>query len=102
MRVPTVEVAVVLKAYATTSREAPKDYEDLFNLLSIAYAHREDVEAIGGWRLNQESRGSRGDAAGILRSIASRPRLSPALARPGVRPDLFAALVLQMVGTPSR
>ena len=38
VRVPSVEIAVTLKAYATTSRAAPKDLTDLYNLLSVANA----------------------------------------------------------------
>ncbi len=51
LRVPKVEAAVILKAFATTSRNVPKDYTDLYNLLSIAYRYGE--EAIGGWRLRE-------------------------------------------------
>ncbi len=48
--VPSVEGAVILKAYAWAGRHAPKDAVDLHNLFRIVESH--DAAAIGGWRLD--------------------------------------------------
>lgn len=70
-QVPTVESAVVLKAYAYTNRLAVKDLVDLSNLLHILDEHGADK--LGGWRLNEpDLRGARSDAAKNLHLLAAR------------------------------
>ncbi|MFB2554598.1 hypothetical protein [Herbiconiux liangxiaofengii] len=72
---PTVEAAVVLKAYAWRGRgmQTPKDIIDLSNLLQIIDAH--GAETVGGWRLNESGiTGSRGDASVILADLALKVR----------------------------
>lgn len=73
--VPTVEAAVVLKAYAWRDRwaQTSKDTIDLSNLLHVIEAH--GAEAVGGWRLNEDGvAGTRGDAAAILADLATKVR----------------------------
>jgi hypothetical protein len=73
--VPTVEAAVILKAYAWRDRwsQTPKDTIDLSNLLHIVETH--GSEAVGGWRLNEDGiTGARGDAVAILSDLATRVR----------------------------
>ena len=73
--VPTVEAAVILKAYAWRGRwvQTSKDTIDLSNLLHVVEAH--GTEAVGGWRLNEEGvTGARGDAVVILTDLASKVR----------------------------
>ncbi|RKR75672.1 hypothetical protein [Frondihabitans australicus] len=68
--VPTVENAVVLKAYAWRDRwvRTVKDTVDLSNLLHIVDAHGRDE--IGGWRLDEGGlQGARGDAVRILHQM---------------------------------
>lgn len=91
--VPTVERAVILKAYALAFRNEAKDLVDLYNLFSIARAHSHTPEEIGGWKLDQETlTGSRKDAARILartlRVVATRTRLRGT----GVSPARLQAL----------
>ena len=52
--VPTVEAAVILKAYAWSNRgsQTPKDVIDLSNLLHVLDEH--GPELLGGWRLGEE------------------------------------------------
>lgn len=96
VRVPTVEIAVILKAYAITSRNAPKDYSDLFNLLTVARHHHS--AAIGGWRLSESPlRGARADTVRILNGIASGARRNPILRDTGVPADELAALILSLL-----
>lgn len=73
--VPTVEAAIVLKAYAWSDRQAqtPKDTIDLSNLFHILDAH--GAEAVGGWGLRtSEVRGARRDASRILLALAMKLR----------------------------
>ena len=73
--VPTIEAAVILKAYAWRGRwvQTSKDTIDLSNLLHVVEAH--GTEAVGGWRLNEEGvTGARGDAVVILTDLASKVR----------------------------
>lgn len=68
VRVPGVELATIVKAYAAGSRRAAKDVADLHHLLEIRQEHGAD--AIGGWALDREPpRGRRLDAARVLRGI---------------------------------
>lgn len=95
-RVPSVEVAVVLKSYATVSRSLPKDYTDLYNLLCIAYAY--EATETGGWKLDRAPlSGARADASRILHPIADRARSSRLLSEAGVPAPRFAALVRELV-----
>jgi hypothetical protein len=98
VRVPSIEVAVTLKAYATTSRVAPKDLTDLYNLLSIVNAHDEDE--IGPWTLDEELNGTRLDAGRILHGIADGATTSLVLREADVPQDRFAALIRRHVTDP--
>ncbi|GAA4667609.1 hypothetical protein [Frondihabitans cladoniiphilus] len=93
VRVPTVEWATVIKAYAAESRLAAKDIADLHHLLEIRHLHGRD--SIGGWRLDDEpAMGRRLDAARVLRLVkAGDSRLHAA----GVRPARFIELVREHV-----
>jgi hypothetical protein len=100
IRVPTVEVAIILKAYAFQSRRSVKDVVDLFSLLEIAHTH--ELGDPTNWKLlDTPISGGRLDASRILHRLAdnaSRPG-SDVLAS-GVKPEVFAALVRTLV-TPS-
>jgi hypothetical protein len=93
VRVPTVEIATVLKSYALRQQMAAKDLADLHHLLEIRDRH--GAEAIGGWKLDREPpSGRRLDAARALRAITRRdPRFTTA----GVSPERFIALVREHV-----
>lgn len=93
VRVPTVEMATIVKAYAAGSRRAAKDLVDLWHLLEIR--HRHPAERIGGWSLDaSEPTGRRLDAARVLRSI----RLDDPRFRDGdVDPARFTALVREYI-----
>jgi hypothetical protein len=72
-RVPTVEMAVVIKAYAYASRRLDRDVEDIHRLFEIVNTHRADT--IGGWRLGEpDLRGSRRDAAVRLHELGHHTR----------------------------
>jgi hypothetical protein len=93
VRVPTVEWATIIKAYAAGSRHAAKDVADLHHLLEIRQHY--DRAAIGGWRLDSEPAiGRRLDAARVLRSITAR---DPRLVESGIRPERFVGLVREHV-----
>ncbi len=95
-RLPTPEIATVLKAYASRSRAAVKDAVDLHNLLSIADAH--PPTEIGGWSLTEPAlSGSRRDAARILNALATRARRDPTLRASGVNPARLSALIQRHV-----
>lgn len=98
IRVPTVEFAVTLKAYATTSRSAPKDLADLYNLLSIASAYNEDE--IGSWKLGDVLRGSRLDTGRILHHIADRAQSSALIREAGIPQERLVALIRNLVTDP--
>ncbi len=99
VRLPTVELAIVLKAGAYGSRGAAKDLTDLHNLLQIAHAH--DPETHGGWRLHEPGlSGARGDAQRTLHHVASTARRNPAMGAAGVRPEVLAALIRSQIGRP--
>lgn len=97
VRVPTVECAVIIKALATRTRTAAKDYADLDTLLRIADAH--DVDDIGGWKLDGEAArtGARGDAARQLTELARGARRTPGFVQAGVQIPRFQALVRRHV-----
>lgn len=72
-RVPTVEMAVVIKAFAYASRRVDRDIEDIYRLFEVVDAY--PAEVIGGWRLDEpDLRGSRRDASVHLRELGRRPR----------------------------
>lgn len=68
-RVPSVEIAVVLKALSYRSRLAQRDLVDLHNLLWVVEQH--DADAIGGWSLSSAQDGARGDAQRSLGMITT-------------------------------
>jgi hypothetical protein len=97
-RVPTVELAVVMKAYAYASRHMDRDAEDIYRLLEIVDAH--PSEAMGGWRLNEPGlRGSRRDAAARLQELARHTRRLKNADIPTAR---LAVLIAAHVGSPDR
>jgi hypothetical protein len=97
VRVPTVELALVVKALSYGSRLQARDVEDIYRLLEIADAHAADE--IGGWQLPAASlRGSRRDAAVQLHELARRTRRMSGPAVPAAR---LAALIVSLVGRPA-
>ncbi|MCC6270444.1 MAG: hypothetical protein IT190_04135 [Microbacteriaceae bacterium] len=98
VRVPPVELAVTLKAYATTSRSAPKDFADLYNLLSIANAYGE--HEIGGWKLNGHLRGTQLDTGRILHNLADRSRTSVLVRDAEVPQDRLVAVIRTLISDP--
>jgi hypothetical protein len=99
VRLPSVELAIVLKAGAYASRKSAKDITDLHNLLQVAQAY--DPETYGGWRLDVRGlTGARGDAQRILNHIADIARRTPAIRDAGVRPEVLSALIRSRVGAP--
>lgn len=92
-RVPTVEMALVIKAHAYASRREDRDVEDIYRLLEIADTYTYDE--IGGWRLNEnELTGSRRDAAAYLHDVA---RGSRRLVGVDVPTSRLAALIAELV-----
>ena len=88
-RVPTVEMALVIKAHAYASRREDRDVEDIYRLLEITDTYPSDE--IGGWRLNEQGLGgSRRDVAGHLHDLA---RGSRRLDIAGLPPSRLAALI---------
>ncbi|SEN81629.1 hypothetical protein [Cryobacterium luteum] len=98
VRVPSVEIAVTLKAYATTSRAAPKDLTDLYNLLSVANSYDED--RIGAWTLNGHLQGTRLDSGRILHNIADSAQTSALIREAGIPQERLAALIRKLVTDP--
>ncbi|SDQ33273.1 hypothetical protein SAMN04488565_2237 [Leucobacter chromiiresistens] len=97
VRTPSVEHAVILKAYATKSRTAGKDYVDLYNLLLIAHAY--EAHEIGGWRLDEaEAKGARKDARRNLLQLADSHTLRTVLNGTGVPVPQFTQLIRRYVG----
>lgn len=92
-RVPTVEMALVLKAHAYASRREDRDVEDVYRLLEIADTYPSD--AIGGWRLKEDGlNGSRRDAAVQLHDLA---RGSRRLDIADIPPSRLAALIAEHI-----
>jgi hypothetical protein len=98
VRVPTVELALVIKALSYGSRLQDRDVEDIYRLLEIANAYPPDE--IGGWRLNESPlQASRRDAAVHLHELARRSRRLS-----GIDADVptarLATLIASHVGRP--
>lgn len=100
VRVPPVEIAVVLKAYATETRQEEKDYLDLFNLLSIRHAHRDDTGRIGDWKMAGPTIGARKDAARILHGIADRADNIGVLDNADIPREHLVALIRDQIWDP--
>lgn len=96
VRVPTVELALVIKALAYGSRLQPRDVEDIYRLLEIVDHYPTDE--IGGWRLNETpTRGSRRDAAVHLHDLAKHSRRRSNIEVPAAR---LATLIASQVTRP--
>lgn len=96
VHVPTVEVAVIVKAHAWASRLQPRDIEDIYRLMEIIDAY--PASDIGGWQLDQEGlRASRRDAATHLHGLGRRPRRPDEADVPAAR---LAALIAAHVARP--
>jgi hypothetical protein len=99
VRLPCVETAVILKAYAARSRLEAKDIADLYNLFLIVNQH--DPDAIGGWKLSETSlSGSRSDAAGILHRLTEAIKRSDEIRGAGVPVTTFVALIRRHITDP--
>jgi hypothetical protein len=96
VRVPTVELALVIKALSYGSRLQVRDVEDIYRLLEIANAYPPDE--IGGWRLRETPLlATRRDAAIHLHELARRSRRLSDLNAPAAR---LATLIASQVGRP--
>ncbi|MFB9182670.1 hypothetical protein ACFFX1_31410 [Dactylosporangium sucinum] len=96
VRVPTVELALVIKALAYGSRLQARDVKDVYRLLEIIDAYPPDE--IGGWRLSEPLlRASRRDAAVHLHELARRSRRLSDLDVPAAR---LATLIASLVTRP--
>jgi hypothetical protein len=68
--VPSVELAVVLKALSFAQRREPRDREDLWALLEVRNAYAETE--VGGWQLIRDGiAGARGDAILALNVLSA-------------------------------
>lgn len=97
-RVPSVEVAAILKAHSWSSRHSTKDLADLNTLLEIREEHPEL-----SWRLDSRSLiGRRLDTARILRPLGKQitRRRSPIELPNNVSRVRFAALIQEHIGAP--
>lgn len=92
-RVPTVEIAIVVKALTYGSRQQDRDIEDIYRLLEIAHSYSD--EEIGEWRLGDaELVGARRDSASALHALARDRRRLGRVDVPAARlATLTAALV---------
>jgi hypothetical protein len=94
--VPTVELALVIKALSYGSRLQARDVEDIYRLLEIINAYPPDE--IGGWQLHETPlRASRRDAAVHLHELARRSRRLSDFDAPPAR---LATLIASLVGRP--
>jgi hypothetical protein len=93
VRVPTIELAVVIKALSYGSRLQARDIEDIYRLLEIADAYPPDE--IGGWQLHDRTlQATRRDAAIQLHQLARRSRRLKDVDVPSARlATLIAALI---------
>ncbi|MER3389709.1 MAG: hypothetical protein RJQ01_06710 [Microcella sp.] len=89
-RVPTVEIATVIKASSFRSRRADRDLVDLHNLLWIV--ENLEPDSIGGWTLNKPQRAARRDAQRALTDIATS--LSARSTRPQLEINTEALVAL--------
>ena len=97
VRVPTVELAMVIKAHAYASQKEDRDVEDIYRLLEIANTY--PAEEIGGWQLDQDSlRASRRDAAAHLHELARRSRR---LTKADIPQARLAALIAARIARPA-
>ncbi len=97
--VPSVETAIILKAYATRSRLEAKDITDLYNLFLIVNQH--DANTIAGWKLSEATMSdSRSDAARILHELTETIKRSALIRDAGVPGTLFVALIRRHVTDP--
>jgi hypothetical protein len=95
--VPTVELALVIKALAYGSRLQDRDVQDIYRLLEISDAY--PPEEIGGWALHEMSlRASRRDAAVHLHELARRSRRLAGLDLPPARLATLIASLVTRVG----
>lgn len=95
LSVPSVEIAVILKAYGWSDRLAQKDVVDLSNLLHILDRHGAD--AVGGWRLNRPAlTGARLDAARRLHRLAGMAEIGR-LRRSAIDPRKLVVLIRRHV-----
>lgn len=93
VRVPTVELALVIKALSYGLRLQDRDIEDIYRLLEIATFYPADD--IGGWQLRSTGLcGSRRDAAARLHELARRTRRHLDI---DVPPARLAALIASCV-----
>ena len=98
--VPNPESALVLKALAWKSRNAPKDLTDISSLLELAYLHSESLV----WKLNHRDhirKGDRRDAAHaltMLKTLLTEQRIPPAPSRS--EPARMASLIHRLVLNP--
>jgi hypothetical protein len=94
--VPTVELAIVIKALAYGSRPQARDVEDVYRLLEITNAY--PPHEIGGRRLHKTPlRASRRDAAVHLHELARRGRRFSDVDVPTAR---LATLIASLVSRP--
>lgn len=90
-RVPSVEVALVLKSITYDQRAESRDLQDLIALLEIAAQHPHD--RIGGWALDSSGlTATRAQAAAILRRLRDARRLPNVPGAPRL-PALVAGLI---------
>lgn len=97
-RVPSVEVAVLLKALVYKVRLANRDLLDLQNLLWIAKLH--PSHEIGGWNLDQPRKGVRGDAQRALWQIQGSLKGLNSNFSKGIDPSQLSALISDLIATP--
>lgn len=94
-RTPTVEKAIVLKAYAYKHRHAMRDLVDLHNLMWIVETR--EKHSIGGWRLDEAVRGARLDAQRVLRQIANDLHIGQKGQQLEVDTQVLIALIRRLV-----
>jgi hypothetical protein len=101
IRVPRVEIALVIKALATRSRSAPKDLADISTLLALRAAHTS--EDLLGWMIDSGPlTGARREAAAVLHRIADLAERGLLPASAEVVQIRLAAAVRAYVARPDR
>jgi hypothetical protein len=99
VKVPPVELALVLKALTLRSRMASKDLVDIYNLLQVSYYW--DAEHVGGWAIGESAlSGARGDAQVQLHKQAETAGQNQDLVVADVPPEVLVALIRAKVGAP--